>query len=109
MQIWGFSNAELSEAYARSGSMKKAEQQIQARRTSLLDLHFLAKSSGDNDMVDELKDKITRYNEAHPGYKISGDTLSRSYRGHMDRITKSVNGVYLNKKLKNELMDQYGS
>jgi hypothetical protein len=108
MQIFGFNNAELSEAYARAGSMKKAEQQIAARRTSLLDLHFLAKSNGDDDMVAEIKDKIAGYNESYPSNKISPDTLARSYRGHMERIKNSVDGVYINKKLKNQIIEEYG-
>ena len=108
MQIFGFNNAELSEAYARAGSMKKAEQQIMARRTSLLDLHFLAKSNHDDAMLLDIKDKIKKYNENYPSNKISSDTLSRSYRGHNDRIKKSVDGVYLNKKLKNQIIDEYG-
>ena len=108
LQIFGFSNAELTEAYARASAMKTAEQKIQARRTSLLDLHFLAKSNGDLEMMSELRDKIADYNDSHPSYKISGDTLSRSYRGHMQRINDSVDGVYLNKKLKRKLMEEYG-
>lgn len=108
MQIFGFNNAELSEAYARAGSMKKAEQAIAARRTALLDLHFLAKSNGDDDMLSEIKDKIAGYNESYPSNKISPDTLARSYRGHMERIKNSVDGVYLNKKLRNQIIEEYG-
>jgi hypothetical protein len=108
MQIFGFNNAELSEAYARAGSTKKAEQQIMARRTSLLDLHFLAKSNQDDAMLSDIKDKIKKYNENYPSNKISSDTLSRSYRGHTDRIKRSVDGVYLNKKLKNQIIEEYG-
>ena len=108
MQIFGFNNAELSEAYAKAGSMKKAEQEIMARRTSLLDLHFLAKSNHDDAMLLDIKDKIKKYNEHYPSNKISSDTLSRSYRGHNDRIKKSVDGVYLNKKLKNKIIEEYG-
>ena len=108
LQIFGFSNAELTEAYARASSMKTAEQKIQARRTALLDLHFLAKSNNDFEMMNELRTKIADYNESYPSYKISGDTLARSYRGHMQRIHDSVDGVYLNKKLKRQLIEEYG-
>jgi Ni/Co efflux regulator RcnB len=108
LQIFGFSNAELTEAYARASSMKTAEQKIQARRTALLDLHFLAKSNNDFEMMNELRTKIADYNESYPSYKISGDTLARSYRGHMQRIRDSVDGVYLNKKLKRQLIEEYG-
>jgi hypothetical protein len=88
--------------------MKKAEQKIASRRTALLDLHFLAKSNGDDDMLAEIKDKIAGYNESFPSNKISSDTLARSYRGHMQRINNSVDGVYLNKKLKNQIIEEYG-
>ena len=57
LQFFGFSNAELTEAYARASAMKTAEQKIQARRTSLLDLHFLAKSNGDLEMMSELRNR----------------------------------------------------
>lgn len=109
MQIWGFSNAELTEAYTRASAMKEAEKKIQDRRTSLLDLHYLAKSNGDMDMVGEIQDKIQGFNESHPAYKISPDTLKRSYRGHEQRIKDSTDGVYLNKKLRPELEEEYGA
>lgn len=108
MQIFGFSNAELSEAYARANSMKKAEQAIQARRTSILDLYYLAKISGDDEMLAEIDQKRRNFNEAHPSYSISTDTLRRSYIGKEERVKNSVDGVYLNKKLKNQLIEEYG-
>jgi hypothetical protein len=108
MQIFGFSNAELSEAYARANSMKKAEQLIQARRTSILDLYYLAKNAGDEKMLAEIEAKRLDFNESHPSYSISRDTLRRSYIGKEERVKNSVDGVYLNKKLKAQLMEEYG-
>jgi hypothetical protein len=104
MQIFGFSNAELTEAYTRASAMKEGEKYIQNRRTALLNLAFLSRSAGDFDMLAEVEEKIDGFNESHPSYKISRDTLKRSYRGHMQRIEDSVYGVNLNKKLKDELM-----
>ena len=104
MQFWGFSNAELTEAYTRASAMKEAEKYIQNRRTALLDLAFISKSTGDIDTYNEVQEKIAKFNEAHPYKRISKDTEKRSYRGHMQRIKDSVYGVNLDKKLKAELM-----
>ena len=109
MQIWGFTNADLAEAYARAGAMKEGERKIQSRRTNLLDLHYLARVNGDDEMLSELKGKIADYNKSFPKYRITTDTLSRSYRGHEDRNRKSTDGVYLNKKLKDYLVEEQGS
>jgi hypothetical protein len=109
MQIWGFTNADLAEAYARAGAMKEGERKIQSRRTNLLDLHYLARVNGDDEMLSELRGKISEYNKSFPKYRISSDTLSRSYRGHEDRNRKSTDGVYLNKKLKDYLVEEQGS
>ena len=104
MQIFGFANAELTEAYTRASAMKEAEKKVQNRRTALLNLHYLAKSNGDVDMVQKVREDIQGFNESWPNYKISSDTLARSYRGHEQRIKDSVYGVNLNKKLKAQLM-----
>jgi hypothetical protein len=109
MQIWGFTNTDLAEAYARAGAMKEAERKIQSRRTNLLDLHYLARINGDDDTISELRGKIADYNKSFPKYRITSDTLSRSFRGHEERNRKSTDGVYLNKKLKDYLIEEQGS
>jgi hypothetical protein len=109
MQLFGFTNADLSEAYTRASSMKQAEQQILKRRTQLLDLHYLAKINGDDDMLDKINDDIIKYNSKVPaGIKITHDTISRSNRGHKEREKQARDGVVISKKLKDDIVERYG-
>lgn len=108
MQVMGFSNAELSEAYQRAGSMKQAEKNILNRRSSLLNAAYIARSTGDFDTMMEINDNIMNFNMKYPGMAITGDTLDKSYRGHEQRIRDSVDGVNINAKLKQQIIDDYG-
>jgi hypothetical protein len=109
MQIFGFTNADLSEAYTRASSMKQAEEKILKRRTQLLDLHYLAKINGDDDMLDKIDEDISKYNSKVPvGIKITRDTISRSNRGHKEREKQSRDGIVISKKLKDDIVEKYG-
>ena len=109
MQLLGFSDAELAEAYAQAGAMKQAEKQITDRRTALLNLAYLARSTGDSEGYAEVKDMIKKFSQANPekGIAISERTLKKSYEGHMQRNKEMVNGVRINPKLKNRLAEMY--
>lgn len=110
MQLMGFSNAELAEAYARAGARKKAEKAIMDRRTGLLNLAYLARVNGDTEGMQEIREKIDAFNEKFPmkGIAIRGDTLARSFRGHMQRNKEMIDGVRYNPKLKDYLVENYG-
>jgi hypothetical protein len=110
LQIFGFTNADLSEAYSRASSMKQYEQHILDRRTHLLDTYYLAKSNGDSDMADEIKDKMHTFNsKVPPGIKITSDTISRSTRGHKEREKQARDGVVISKKLKEQAIEKAGA
>lgn len=109
MQIFGFTNAELAETYARANSMKKAEQALTSKKTSLLDLLYLARMSNDADGIAEANEKISKFNEVVPGpFRITEDTKARSYRQHVQRGKDAIDGVYINKNLKNYIEENYG-
>ena len=59
-------------------------------------------------MLAELEEKRLKFNAAHPYYPISRDTLRRSYIGKEERVKNSVDGVYINKKLRNEIIENSG-
>jgi hypothetical protein len=111
MQILGFTPATLSEAYARAGSMKEAEKFIQDRRSALLDAAYLAKSNGDFEGYMDVKEKIATFNMAHPepGIAIKQSTLNRSEKARENSTKDSVDGVHLNPKMKNYLIENHGS
>jgi len=108
-QILGFTNAELAETYARANSMKKAEQKLTSKKTSLLDLLYLARMSNDVEGMAEVNEKINKFNEVVPGpFRITEDTKARSYRQHVQRGRDSINGVYINKNVRDYIEENYG-
>jgi len=110
MQIWGFTNADLAEAYARAGAMKKGEKKLHDMKAGLLDTYYLAKSSGDTSGAQDIKKKINDFNKIVPaGFRITGDSLARSARGHESRNRKTIDGVYIDKKLKNYIQKELGA
>jgi hypothetical protein len=111
MQILGFTDANISEAYARAGAMKQAEKFIIDRRGALLDNLYLAKVNGDLDGEVEMNEKIADFNLLHPepGIAISASTKEKSFTARQNAIKDTVDGVRLNPKMKSYLIDNYGS
>jgi hypothetical protein len=107
-QILGFTNAELAETYARANSMKKAELKLTSKKTSLLDLLYLARMSNDSEGMAEVNEKINKFNEVVPNaFRITEDTKARSYRQHVQRGKDSIDGVYINKNVKDYIEENY--
>ena len=109
MQIFGFSPAEVSEQYARTGAMKQMEQAILNRRVALLDAMYLARSNGDSDAEDDTYKLIDKFNDKHPDIAITESTLNKSYSAREKAIERSVGGMSFNPKLMSELDDRFGS
>ena len=110
LQVFGFTNADLSEAYTRASSLKKYEKHILDRRTHLLDTYYLAKSNGDTEMMSKIRDDMRTYSSKVPaGIKITEDTISRSTRGHKEREKQARDGVVISKKLKNQAVEEAGA
>ena len=110
LQIFGFTNADLSEAYTRASATKQYEKHVLDRRTHLLDTYYLAKSNGDTDMMEKIRDDMRTYSSKVPaGIKITNDTISRSNRGHKEREKQARDGVVISKKLKNKAVEEAGA
>lgn len=111
MQITGFTPADLSEAYARVGAKKEVEKKILQRRTSLLDKLYTARKESDLDGVAEIREQIADFNSKNPekNVRITGDTISRSMRGHQQREKEMVDGVRITPALRRRLEEEYGA
>lgn len=107
-QILGFTDAELSEAYARAGVRKKIEQHMYARKQSLLDAFYLANTNGDDEMKAKILDNIASFNKAFPVMEISGKTLTQSHKTRVNNLHNSVDGVYIPPKLRATIMKHSG-
>ena len=108
MQIFGFNPAELAEAQARAGATKRAERAIMDRRAALLEKAYLARQQGDSDGLQEIMQAIDKFNEKNPEVDIRAKTLRNSFMSRQRHIAESVDGVYLNPKLRGRLMETYG-
>jgi len=108
MQVFGFNPAELAEAQARAGAMKTAEKTILARRGALLDKLDAARMSGDMDGVNEIREAIGEFNSKNPGRRITAETMASSYQTRRRNERESVDGVTLDRKMRTQLMDEYG-
>ena len=109
MQIFGFTEADLSEAYERVSSMKRAEGKLQTRKSKLLLKLYLANESGDVNGVFDIKKEIDEFNTNVPrGFRITNSTMLRSRKQFRDRAREAIHGVSLNSKLRDELINRYG-
>ena len=107
MQAIGFSPADLSSTYEKTSAAKSYEKEVGARRVRLLNLHDMAKTAGDMDLMSEAKDAISEFNDKHPNNKITGDTLRRSESSRKAAEKNMINGVTFNKKLRGEIEEKF--
>jgi hypothetical protein len=107
MQVIGFSPADLSSNYEKTSAAKSYEKEVGARRVRLLNLHDMAKTAGDMDLLSETKDAISEFNDKHPKDKITGDTLRRSESSRKAAEKNMINGVTFNKKLRGEIEEKF--
>lgn len=111
LQVFGFTNEDLSLQYARNQSMKAAERSFNARRSGLLTAHFLARQNGDMEMLREIDSKISDFNRSTLGRSnpITSDTLTRSFRERLRSVEESTNGITLSKRTADVIKKEYGS
>jgi len=108
MQVVGFTNPEVSEAYMRAQALKGPEKRLTQRRSSLLTRYWLAFQEGDTDAVARINEEINEFNKKAPrNLRITPSTKRRSVKAKQ-RLTKdSVFGVNLPKSYKDEIEDVY--
>ena len=111
LQIFGFTNEDLSLQYARNQSMKQAEKNFNARRSGLLKAAYLARKNGDFDMMREVQSKINDFNRSTIGSAnpITGSSLKRSYKTTEDSLNNSVGGITLGQRIEKVIRKDMGS
>ena len=111
MQFFGFNPQNVSEAYAKAGSMKQADKKLMDRRDGLLDSLYLARTNGDVEQMNRIQEKINRYNERNPlpPYVLKPSSVSRSMKARDKALDESVYGVHFSPKALQQLEEKYGS
>jgi uncharacterized caspase-like protein len=100
-QMIGFSPERVAQAQKSTIEAKNINEDIKARRTDLLNAFFMAVDSGDEDMLDRVLEKMSKFNTTIPELAINGETLSNSViKRYQDRaLANSTGGMGLDKKL----------
>ena len=108
MQILGFSNIELSEAYTRSNALKGPERKLQKRRSQLLLQYFLAKQAGDRSGMKSIEKDIKRFNSKAPrSFKLTPAVLNRSAEARAKKVKESTYGSYVPASRRSDLEERY--
>ena len=106
MQLFGFSNSDLSQAYERVSIMKFKEQKIEGWRTKLLLNYYLATKAGDSNGMNRIQKKIDKFNKKNPEVAITGQTLNNSRKTFDRKALEAVHGVTLNPRLRDRLIEE---
>ena len=108
MQILGFTNIELSEAYTEANALKGPERKLQQRKSRLLLKYFLAKQTGDVGGMESIQKDINRFNNRAPvSFRITPKKLNLSMKAREKRVKDSVNGVYQGSNIRADLSEKY--
>ena len=111
MQVFGFTNEDLSMQYERNNTLKRAERKILDRRNALLTAAFLSYSTGDDDSYEVVMDQIEKFNESEGGKRnpITSRTIKSSRKGRERAVVESMNGVSISKQYRDYLQKELGS
>ena len=111
MQVFGFTNEDLSMQYERNNTIKRGERKILDRRNALLTAAFLSYSTGDEDSYEVVMGQIKKFNESEGGKRnpISSSTIKSSRKGRQRQMEESMNGVSISKKYREYLQKELGS
>ena len=108
MQIVGFTNPEVSEAYARAEALKGPERKLNLRRQNLLLRYWLASQEGDTDAVKDIIEDMKEFNKkVPPAMRITPATRNRSMKARQKSTNDSVFGINLPKTYKDDMEDIY--
>ena len=89
--------------------MKAGELKITGLRTRLLGALFNATHFDDDNMYDDIMDKIDEFNDKYPEFPITGADINNSVNRRMKALIEreSNNGVTINRKLLNRIEEDY--
>lgn len=108
-QLFGFTPTRLQEQYQENASLKNYSQQIQTKRTSLLNGFAMAMRTGDEDLRAGVLERIQAFNKANPEIAISTQSLRNSVVNSAKALAETQHGVRLNKKVNNAVREAVGA
>lgn len=110
LSLVGFTPNDVSDAYSRVAIAKGYERQVQERRAGLLDALWAARQAGDYDGIREINKEIYDFNNSKRGrnYRITPDTIERSYEMRKKREREAVFGASFNPRIRQAALQEAG-
>ena len=111
VQAFGFSPAEYSRTLELNADAKGAERAVLTRRSKLLRKYFKAYFDGDQDELNSVAQQMQEYNQDHPQYPITTDTITRSRKKRLSDKEKKYRGITYNSRLRDRYvgyLEDYG-
>ena len=111
VQAFGFSPAAYSRTLELNADAKGAERAVITRRSKLLRKYFKAYFDGDQDQLNSVAQQMQEYNQDHPQYPITTDTITRSRKKRLSDKAKKYRGITYNARLRDRYvgyLEDYG-
>jgi hypothetical protein len=112
-QSLGFSPEKVAQRQKANIETKFMEQKIISKRQDLMNAFFMGIDTQNDDLVERVLDKISRFNRMYPSYPITADSLTRSIKTRYKAraLAEITGGIPLNKNLMGALEDMgyYGT
>ena len=111
VQAFGFSPAAYSRTLELNADAKGAERAVITRRSKLLRKYFKAYFDGDQDQLNKIAQRMQEYNQDHPQYPITTDTITRSRKKRLSDKEKKYRGITYNARLRDRYvgyLEDYG-
>jgi len=104
MQVLGFAPADLLTKYEQNAYIKAKEDATAGQAKRLLKQYYVARNMNDSERMAEIEDKLFALSDKY-GLGITDETISRSVRAR-DAISRDMyQGIQINKRLRDELID----
>jgi len=92
-QALGFGNTEVAQIQKSNFMAKQVIEQIKKEKANLLNRLDVAVRNDDDDKVEEILDKITKFNTKNAMLPISGETVNKSLQSRAKARGKSYQGL----------------
>ena len=110
MNMFGFTPAELTKRYRANSSAKQYQRAVLERRRGLLNKLYGAKVTGDYKEEGKVRKEIAKFNNSRFGRNmpINASSEIKSFKAKLKRSEEVLNGLYLNEKLRDPILEDIG-
>ena len=105
-QFFGFSPASYSATMEANSKVMRRQAAVLRKRRQIYNMYARAYFDGDIEGMQRAAQRIAEYNQRYPGYPILQDNIDKSIRGRIRQRAGAYNGLTLNPRLRNILVEQ---